>query len=86
MTGKRARACVEGLARRAILGTLQEIQNQKKSCPGTQAVDRLRYGMPIIRDPPPVRQKMARSTKKSHDDSKPHRRPRRDCVPRTSLR
>ena len=54
MTGKRARACVEGLARRAILGTLQEIQNQKKSCPGTQAVDRLCRMLDHKRPPPPL--------------------------------
>ena len=80
MTGKRARACVEGLARRAILGTLQEIQNQKKSCPGTQAVDRLRCA--DHKRPPPC------SSKNGPFDEKPRLKPhpRRDCVPRTSLR
>ena len=43
MTGKRARACVEGLARRAILGTLREIQNQ--TAQARRQIDRVQYGI-----------------------------------------
>ena len=55
----RARVC-RGAGAQSDLGTLQEIQNQKKAAQARR--QSIGYGMPIIRDPP-VRQKMARSAK-----------------------